>query len=141
MLIARLLHFHEKIPDVKLNIKRREKQLFKPIIRIFQNAKTLDELLPVISKYVTQRREANFSTLHAFLYRAVRDMIKSRKTSQLESGFIWEYIKSNLPGADAPGKALSYDTSEFGIITQKEIIKPLSMFLGPNPRRVTGQEN
>ena len=86
MLIARLLHFPEKIPDVKLNIKRREKQLFKPIIRIFQNAKTLDELLPVISKYVTQRREANFSTLHAFLYRAVRDMIKSRKTSQLESG-------------------------------------------------------
>lgn len=138
LLIARLLHFHEKIPDVKLNIKRREKQLFKPIIRIFQNAKTLDELLPVISKYVTQRREGNFNTVHAFLYRAVRDMIKSRKTSQLESGFIWEYIKSNLQGADAPGKALSYDTSEFGVITQKEIIQTLEHVFGGKSKKSHG---
>ena len=54
LLVFRLLHFHEKIPDIKLNIKRREKQLFKPIIRIFQNSKALVELLPVISKYVTR---------------------------------------------------------------------------------------
>jgi hypothetical protein len=138
LLIARLLHFHEKIPDVKLNIKRREKQLFKPIFRIFQNAKTLDELLPVISNYVTHKREANLSTLHAFLYRVVRDMIKSRKTPQLESGFIWEYIKSNLQGADAPGKALSYDTSEFGTITQKEIIQTLEHVFGAKTKKNHG---
>ena len=40
LLIARLSHFHEKIPDVKLNLKRSEKQLFKPVIRIFQNAES-----------------------------------------------------------------------------------------------------
>jgi hypothetical protein len=57
LLAFRLLHFHETIRDVKLNIKRREKQLFKPIIRLFQNAEVLNELLSVISSYVTQKRE------------------------------------------------------------------------------------
>ena len=42
-----------KIPDIQLNIENREKQLFKPIVRIFQNSKeVLDELLPVISNYL-----------------------------------------------------------------------------------------
>jgi hypothetical protein len=138
MLVVRLLHFHEKIHDIKLNIKRREKQLFKPVIRIFQNTKTLDELLPVISKYMTQRREANYSSLHAFLYKAAKDMIKSRKTSLLESGFIWDYIISNLQGADVPGKALSYDTSEFGIVTQKEKIQTLEHVFGAKSKKSHG---
>jgi hypothetical protein len=37
LLAYRLLHFHEKIPDIHLNIKGREKQLFKPVIRVFQD--------------------------------------------------------------------------------------------------------
>jgi hypothetical protein len=35
LLLCRLLHFNEKIPNIKLNIKGREKQLFKPVLRIF----------------------------------------------------------------------------------------------------------
>ena len=63
LLMVKLLHFHSVIPDIKLNIKGREKQLFKPVVRIFQKTETLAELLPVISNYVIQKREANFRTL------------------------------------------------------------------------------
>jgi hypothetical protein len=139
LLTVRLLHFHRIISDVKLNIKRREKQLFKPLIRIFQNARTLDELLPVISRYVTRRREANSNTQHAFLYRAVADMIKSRKTSRLESSFIWNYIKETLPGADIAGKPLSYETSEFGTITQREVIQTLEHVFDAKARKSHGK--
>ena len=37
LLIHRLIHYQDKIPDVKLNIENREKQLFKPLSRIFQH--------------------------------------------------------------------------------------------------------
>jgi hypothetical protein len=96
LLAYRLLRFHEKIPDVKLNIKGREKQLFKPIIRVFQNTETLQELLPVITNYVTQKREANDASFNAFLYRAIIDIIKDQRTSTLPSRLIWNYIVSNL---------------------------------------------
>ena len=38
LLMYRLLHHNETIPDVKLNIKNRYKQLTKPLIRLFQNS-------------------------------------------------------------------------------------------------------
>ena len=65
-------------------------------------------------------------------------MIKSRKTSQLESGFVRNYIRENLHGEDVPGKALSYDTSEFGIITQKEIIQTLEHVFGAKSKKNHG---
>jgi hypothetical protein len=140
LLMVRLLHFHCVIPDIKLNIKGREKQLFKPVLRIFQKTETLAELLPVISNYVIQKREANFSTLHAFLYRAVIDLITDRQTTQLESGFIWDYIRNNLQGADVPGKALSYDTSEFGVLSQKEITQTLEHIFGAKTKKSHGKK-
>lgn len=139
LLIAyRLLHFNEKIPDIKLNIKGREKQLFKPVLRVFQNTRTLGELLPVVSKYVAQKREANFSTLHAFLYKSVRDIIKDQGKTELTSRFIWDYIKANLQGEDIHGKPLSYETPEFGVITQKEITQTLEHIFGAKPKKVNG---
>ena len=56
LLAFRLLHFHDRLPDIKLNIKGREKQLFKPVLRIFQNTQVLNKLLPVISNYVVRKR-------------------------------------------------------------------------------------
>ena len=76
LLAYRLLRFHEKIPDIKLNIKGREKQLFKPVLRVFRDTETLGELLPVISKYVSQKRENNANTLYAFLYRTITNLSK-----------------------------------------------------------------
>ena len=140
LLIVRLLHFNEKIPDIKLNIKGREKQLFKPVLRVFQNTEVLNDLLPVVSRYVAQKREANYSTLYAFLYRAIKDLISDRQTSQLESGFIWEYIRSNLQGADVPGKALSYDTSEFGVLSQKEITQTFEHIFGAKVKKSHGKK-
>jgi hypothetical protein len=124
LMAYRLLHFNDKIPDIKLNIKGREKQLFKPVLRVFQNTETLNDLLPVISNYVKQKREANDSTLHAFLYRAIRDMIKAQGTSELASRLIWDYIKTSLHGEEIQGRTLSYESSEFGTISQKEITQP-----------------
>jgi hypothetical protein len=138
LLMLRLLHFHATIPDIKLNIKDREKQLFKPVIRIFQKTDVLSELLPVVRNYVIQKREANFSTLHAFLYRIIKDLIKNQDSTTLESHIIWGYIRNNLQGAEVPGKPLSYDTSEFGIISQKEITQTLEHTFGARPKKSGG---
>jgi hypothetical protein len=130
LLLYRLLHFKDKIPDIKLNIKNREKQLFKPILRIFQNTPTLNELLPVISKYISQRRESNANTLHAFLFRTIKDLIKAQNTAELASSLIWETMTDVLAGSTIPNKPLSYESSEFGTISQKGIIETLIQVFG-----------
>jgi hypothetical protein len=93
LLMVRLLHFHSVIHDVKLNIRGREKQLFKPVIRIFQKTDILAELLPVVRNYIIQKREANKSSLQAFLYRIIKELIRDQDSTRLESHLIWGYIK------------------------------------------------
>jgi hypothetical protein len=135
LLVYRLLHFQDKIPDIKLNIQGREKQLFKPILRVFQHTQTQNELLPVISKYISQRRENNANTINAFLYDHVKGLIKAQDMYELESSLIWNTIKSTLQGKDIPSKPQSYDTVEFGTMSQKGITETLVQVFGAKPTK------
>jgi hypothetical protein len=135
LLIYKLLHFHDKIPDIKLNIENREKQLFKPIVRIFQNSKeVLDELLPVISNYVSQKRESNADSLHSHIYQLIKKMIKDENSTQLESAKIWDNVINDLNGEVI--KAQTIQTADFGPVSQKQIIQILKdVFKAKPPKR------
>lgn len=125
LLILRLQRFGEKMPDIKTNLQNREKQLFKSLLRIFHNTSVLDEILPVISKYVSQKREANANTLYALLYHLIKDHIRKEDSYDIESKLIWETITDPeiLPGEFIPNKKLTYDSVEFGQISQKAVIE------------------
>jgi hypothetical protein len=119
----------------KLNIQNREKQLFKPVLRVFQNTQTLDELLPVISKYISQRRQSNANTIHAFLYKTIKELVKTQDSYEIESSLIWNTIKSTLQGSDIPHRPQSYDSTEFGVLSQKEIVQTLNDVFGAERSR------
>ena len=140
LLIYRLCHFHDKLPSIKLNLTGRERQLFMPTIRVFQSTQILDKLRAVIGNYVSKRREANANTLLAFLYHTVMDLVKTRNTTELESSLIWNTITESLPGNDLPNKPLSYDSSEFGIISQKRIVETLIQVFGAKQSNNRRQE-
>ena len=72
------------------------------------------------------------------MYRVIKDIITDRKTTELESGFIWQYLKSNLQGEDIPNRPLSYETSEFGEISRKEITQTFEHVFGAKIKKVNG---
>jgi hypothetical protein len=47
LLMYRLLHYFDGLPNIKVNLKGREKELFYPLIRLFQN--TGSTLLEIVS--------------------------------------------------------------------------------------------
>ena len=79
LLAYKLVHFHDKIPNIKLNISNREKQLFKPILRLFQNTNTFNDLLPVVSELISRRRERSINSLESVLYDTVMKLVKIQK--------------------------------------------------------------
>lgn len=170
LLIYRLRHYREKLTNIKTNLQNREKQLFKPVLRIFHNTTVLDEILPVISKYVSQKREANANTLYAFLYRVIKDLIQNG--NEIQSKTIWETITTpikiesqiddkgkimfdengkekvkiiecpnGLQGAFIPNKPLSYDSADFGVISQKGIIETCKDVFGAIKSKRHGSSN
>jgi hypothetical protein len=129
LLAYRLLYFHDKIPNIKLNIINREKQLFKPLLRVFQNTKTLSELLQVVSEFVSRRREKNVNSLEAFLYETVAELTKNNGL-ELESSRIWNTVKSTLSGFDVPYRPLTYESDAFSTLSQKRVVEILKDIFG-----------
>ncbi len=167
LLIYRLQHYGEQLPDIKTNLQNREKQLFKLLLRIFHNTSVIGEILPVISKYVSQKREANANTLYAFLYRVFKHLIHE-SSNEIQSKTIWETITTGyftelddegkvklgekgqikinenpygLQGQSITNKPLSYDSAEFGLISQKQIIEVYKDVFGATKSKRHGSSN
>jgi hypothetical protein len=129
LLIYRLLHHRHPIPDVSLNIMNRDKQLSKPLIRLFQGTKCVNEILGSLSKFLAEKKERKGNTLEARLYRIVEDLadlgaqgsLSDNDTIILESKLIWDTIKEKIDGDNIQGKPQSYETAEYGPISQKKI--------------------
>ena len=99
---CRLLHHNDKIPDIKLNLRNRESQLFKPVLKVFQGTNTFDELLPVLTKYVNEKRNEKFNSYHAYLYKLVGRLLdddfkqRGQNIIPLKSYNVWSVLKNDL---------------------------------------------
>ena len=72
------------------------------------------------------------------MYKAGIDIVRDQSTTTLPSRLIWDYIVSNLEGTELPGRNLSCDTTEYGIISQKEVSQTLEHVFGGKLRRING---
>ena len=118
LLVYRILHHDDKFADIPLKITGREKQLFKPILRIFNNTETQKELEKVISNYINERRTANADTQHAFIFRTVVGLINEKGTHELASKDIWDKI-TEVPGEFMYRGNTKYETVDYGVINTK----------------------
>jgi hypothetical protein len=82
-------------------------------------------LLPIITKYISERRESNSNSFYAFLYKTIKDLISTQNTIELESSVIWSTITGLLPGDFVQNKKLSYESTDFGTLSQKGIVETL----------------
>ena len=120
LLMYRLLHHEHSFPDVKLSIKNRDKQLTKPLIRLFQNTTVIDEIIKSLSKYLAEKKEKKVNSLDARLFTIVVELV-SRIGSSIPNEQLWEEILKQIPGTPIPNKPQSYDSEEFGIISKTKI--------------------
>jgi hypothetical protein len=57
---------------------------------------------------------------------------------EFASRYLWDYIKSNLQGEETPTKPLSYESLEFGTISQREISQSYEHVFGAKTKKVNG---
>ena len=136
---CRLLHHNDKIPDIKLNLRNRENQLFKPVLKVFQGTKIFDELLPVLTKYVNDKRSEKYNSYHAYLYKIVGILLdddfkkRGQNIIQVKSYGVWSFLKNDLEGSEIQFRPLSYESAEFGTLSQKKVTQTLIDVLGAKP--------
>jgi hypothetical protein len=133
LLVYRLLHYNDPIPNVRLNIKNRDKQLCKPLIRLFRNTKALEEIKKSLLKLLQEKKGRKLNTAHAIVYKVLSGLVdaeaeKDQVQTSLDKdavvlpfGSIWNKFVNEVPGDISPKHPRSVDTAEFGLISQSEI--------------------
>ena len=134
LFIYRLVDHDHKFPNIKLDLTGREKQLFKPILRIFQKTRTQKELEPIISDYINDRRAGNVDSLHAYLYKVITGLIAIHGL-QLTNHQIWTNVTEGLDGEFMYNGQTSFMSSEFGKLTQNKITSHCREIFGGKPSR------
>ena len=114
----RLLHYHDPLPNIELTRKTREKQLCKPLLRLFQNARCKEEIGKAPADMVAQKRGLKRDTLEAKILDVVSRMIEQNEKkreqrdiinnsqlvlsrwqpNQIPSGELFEQVRTELNG-------------------------------------------
>jgi hypothetical protein len=121
LLMYRLLHYDKIIPDIKLNIKNRYKQLTKPVIRLFQNTETaLKEITNSLSKYLIEKNQEKMDSMDAAILTFIINLV-SENSETLYNDQIWNELKKEYPNGEIEDKKYSWYLEGYGSISKQKI--------------------
>jgi hypothetical protein len=145
LLIYRLIHYFDPILRAEFGLHARERQLWTPLLRIFQNnSKTLAILKESIYGYVAESRRRKSHSHVVYLVKLISKLAKNvpdNKTSfyTLETSTIWSEYKKGLPEGEDISKQ-SFTSPEFGDVSQKALHEMLCDKLHAKPPTHTGKK-
>jgi hypothetical protein len=116
-----MIHYDDQIPYVQLSIKNRDKQLCKPIIRLFKNTKAIDEIVTSLSRFLSEKKNKKLNSFDSYLYSILADLVKDENTV-ISNEEIWN-MACSIPGGQNEYKPQSYQTDEFGMISKTMITR------------------
>ena len=123
LLAFRLLHHTDKFANIEVAVKNREKQLTKPLIRLFQGTKSLDEISKALGELLTIRRGIKQDTLEYAVYKTLNKLIEERKTYTFVAKLVYTSLREELDG-EYPrdeNKDQSFETPIHGKVSHKKI--------------------
>ena len=82
LLIYRLIHFKDDIPDIDIGIIGRDKELIKPTLQLFQDTKSKDQLIAAFQTILDLKNQRKGASLEAQLLLTLRKVVG--KTTQPE---------------------------------------------------------
>jgi hypothetical protein len=129
----RLVHFGDPLPDIKnLSVKNREKQLTKPLLRLFQNAEcSRNEIGKALADLVVKRRGVKQDTLDAKIYHVIKKLVEEGEgEGDEENGQVYKFTNTLIYTSVCEalegkyrneGKDQSFDTPDHGTVSHKRI--------------------
>jgi hypothetical protein len=122
LLMYRLIHHTDKFPNVDVAVKNREKQLTKPLIRLFQGTQSLKEIAEALGKLIAERRGVKKETIEYAIYKTIEKLIAERKTYEFSAKLVYTTLREELDGEyKDENKDQSFETPIHGKVSHKRI--------------------
>jgi hypothetical protein len=133
LLVYRLLHFKDIIPNIDTGLKRRNRELVKPILQLFCNAesKIQKEIASTLEGFLKAKQARKENTIEAALYPMISNMV-SQYGRELFARDIWKAIIADdiIKGYYDEKRPNEYQTADYGTIYRNSITNVICDKLG-----------
>jgi hypothetical protein len=142
MLIYRLLHFRDIIPDIQVKVSGRDKELIKPCLQLFSKFRTgeekqiyEDEIKMTFTKFLEIKNEKKHSTIEYALIPLILILMEESKTKNpISFSDLWDLLQYHVKGEHNKNKPNEYNTEDYGTIYRNTISSTLEK-LGVKTKR------
>jgi energy-coupling factor transporter ATP-binding protein EcfA2 len=126
ILIYRLKHFKDPIPDLNIGVEGRDKELVKHSIQLFYGCECLEEVQETLQYFLDLKNEKKESTIESILLQLVATLVKY-EGPEVSAKRIWNEFKDEVPGLENEKNPNEYFTNDYGTIYRNTT---LPTFLG-----------
>jgi len=123
LLIYRLVHFNDLVPDVNTGLKRRNRELCKPILQLFYDSgmETQTEIKTMLEHFLAVKKHRKENTIEVFLLPLIINLV-SENGIELPASSIWHRITAGgVDGHYDERRPNEYQTADFGTIYRNSI--------------------
>ncbi len=126
LLVFKLLRFGDKFKDVKVNIKNRNAELTKPLLRLFYGKNAQEQIRKALSVFINEKSISKNNSLEAKLSEALSNLVdrdKDKEVYQFTNEEIFQELKIVMDGMDDrwDGSSSSFFTHDGERISKKKI--------------------
>ena len=122
ILCYRLVHYKEPIIDIETGLKNRDDEPCRPLLQLFHGTEAISEIVDILGKFVTERKERKSNSVEAALYPILVGLI-SEYGYELSVGLIWSSLMLKLEGTFREDKPNQYETHDHGMMYKNTITK------------------
>jgi hypothetical protein len=125
LLVYRLIHFTDSIPDIKTGLDARDKELAKPLLQLFNGTRAHDEVKPTLQIFLDRKNKRKKNTaIEPVIYGIILDLV-SRLGKTISTSQVWHAIKDSIPGTYDEKKPNEYQTQDYDTIYRNAISKTI----------------
>jgi len=135
MLVYRLIHFRDPVVDLDIGLKRRNRELCKPYIRLFYGTEARKEIEQTFQTLIDLKNGRKAKSIEAILIPVIINLVED-KGNQVTSNVIWNYIIENLEGELAYGSTSEYHIADYTLY-RTTVTKLLEDKFGAEPPKHT----
>jgi hypothetical protein len=124
MLVYRLIHFKDPILDIDTGLEGRDKELCKPLLQLFSNTKSYEEIRMALSKFLNIKNKRKGNLIEAALHPIIVNLISGNGGSrEVLAANIWREIVGGaaIQGYFEDKKPNEYQTADYNTIYRNTI--------------------
>jgi hypothetical protein len=126
LIMYKLIHFKDPLPEVDVGLDGRDKELCKPILQLFYglgaSKEMIEEVEHALQHFLDLKNERKKNSFEAVIYPIVTNAI-SEYGKEIETRHLWISIVSSLEGEGDASKPNVFHSSEYGKIYRNSVTK------------------